>query len=133
MTITATELARIRYWVPATWSPTATFNDAAVTAVWNREADTDATSSTEEAERQSWANVYRVAYALTEAMRSGLIGDPDSFSIGGEYSESRGAAINLLLNRLNDLRRLLEAAVAAVSGTDRVVASPYVRVVFSGR
>lgn len=127
MTITADELARVRYWVPESWEPTALFDDTAVGVVWGREADTEATTSTEAAEAQSLANVYRVAYALTQVMISGLTGQPDSFSIGGEYSESRGAAINLLMNRLAELRKLRDDAIAATTGTDRVVATPYVR------
>lgn len=133
MTISADELAQVRYWVPTSWEPTAAFNDAAVSLVWNREADTAATSSTAAAESQSLANVYRIAYALTQTMISGLIGQPDSFSIGGEYSESRGAAINLLLNRLNDLRALRDAAIAAATGTDRVVSYKIPRLNYSGR
>ena len=133
MTITATELARVRYWVPTTWTPTASFNDAAVSAVWDREADTTATTSTEEASAQSWANVYRTAYALTQVMISGLVSEPDSFSVGGEYSESRGAAMNMLMSRLNELRALRDAAVAATTGTDRVATHLLVRPNYHGR
>lgn len=133
MTITADELAQVRYWVPTTWEPTTAFNDAAVGLVWDREADTEATTSTEEAEAQSAANVYRIAYALTQTMASALMGGVDSFSIGGEYSESRGAAINLLLNRLNDLRKLRDDAIAATTGTDRVRSYQICRPNYNGR
>lgn len=133
MTITATELARVRYWVQATWEPAALFNDAAVSAVWDREADTDATTSTEAAETQSWANVYRTAYYLTQVMVTGFVAQPDSFSVGGEYSESRGAAFNMLMNRLSDLTKLRDNAIAEVEGTNVLVTTQAVRVNFYGR
>jgi hypothetical protein len=131
--ITADELARVRYWVPASWTPTAVFDDAAVGVVWTREADTEVTASTEAAESQSLANVYRVAYVLTQRMISGLVQEPDSFSVGGEYSESHGAAINLLMNRLSELTRLRDAAVAASTGNDKVLVTQIVRPNYYGR
>jgi hypothetical protein len=133
VTISADELARVRYWVSELWEPSELFDDDAVALVWVREADTDATSSTEAAEAQSLANVYRVAYDLTETMATALMGGVDSFSIGGEYSESRGAAINLLLNRMNQLRKLRDDAIAATTGTDRVVAYLIPRPNYNGR
>lgn len=133
MTITADELARVRYWVPESWEPSEMFDDAAVGVIWDREADTDATTSTEEALAQSSANVYRAAYVLTQTMISGLVGQPDSFSVGGEYSESRGAAINLLINRLNDLRKLRDDAIAVIDGTAAVITSQLCRPNYSGR
>ena len=133
MTITADELARVRVWVPETWEPADLFDDASVSVVWDREADTEATESTAAAESQSWANVYRTAYYLTQTMISGLVNQPDSFSVGGEYSESRGAAINLLMNRLAELIRLRDEAVAAYTGTDLLVTTKAVRVNYYGR
>lgn len=133
MTITADELARVRYWVPATWEPAALFNDAAVSDVWDREADTEATETAAEAIAQSNANVYRTAYYLTQVMISGLVNQPDSFSVGGEYSESRGAAINLLMARLAELIRLRDEQIAIVDGTNVLVTSKAVRVNYYGR
>jgi len=133
MTITADELARVRYWVPESWEPTELFDDLAVNDVWERESNTDPTSTTDEALAQSRANVYRTAYVLTQTMISGLVGQPDSFSVGGEYSESRGAAINLLINRLNDLRKLRDDAVAIVEGTSAILVTQLTRPNFLGR
>lgn len=133
MTITADELARVRYWVPTTWEPAALFNDAAVSVVWDRESDTEATSSTEEAEAQSWANVYRTAYYLTQTMASGLLTEPDSFSVGGEYSESHGAAYNMMMQRMADLARLRDEAVAVQTGSNVLVTTKAVRVNYYGR
>lgn len=133
MTITADELARVRYWVPESWEPADLFDDAAVSEVWDREANTDVTSTTEAALNQSKANVFTVAYILTDVMISGLLSEPDSFSVGGEYSESHGAAYNLLLNRLNQLRKLRDDAVAAMEGTNVVVTSFLCRPNYLGR
>jgi hypothetical protein len=133
VTISADELARVRYWVPESWEPSELFDDAAVSAAWNREADTTATTTAAAALAQSWANVYRVAYDLTQVMISGLIGQPDSFSVGGEYSESRGAAINLLLNRFNELKALRDTAVAEAAGTNKVLVYSYCRANSYGR
>lgn len=133
MTISADELARVRYWVSEAWEPADQFDDTAVGLVWNREADTTATTTTEAAATQSLANVYRAAYALMQTMAAGLEGQPDSFSIGGEYSESRGAAINLLLARMAELKALRDAAVAAAAGTDKVLVYAYCRPNFLGR
>lgn len=133
MTISADELARIRYWVPESWEPAAVFNDAAVDEVWDREADTSSVATPELAEAQSLANVYRVAYVMTQIMISGLVNQPDSFSVGGEYSESRGAAINLLMNRLTELTALRNEAIAVSTGGGVLVTTKAVRVNFYGR
>ncbi len=133
MTITADELAQVRYWVPSTWEPTDLFDDASVGEVWDREADTEPTESTTAAAAQSLANVYRTAYVLTQIMISGLVNQPDSFSVGGEYSESRGAAINLLMRRLTELIALRDEAIASYEGTDLLVTTKAVRVNYYGR
>lgn len=133
MTITADELARVRYWVSEAWEPTGQFDDTAVGLVWTREADTTATTTTEAAATQSLANVYRTAYALMQTRAAWLEGQPDSFSVAGEYSESRGAAINLLLARMAEVKTLRDAAVAAAAGTDRVLVYQYCRPNFLGR
>lgn len=133
MTITADELARIRYWAPTTWTPTAVFNDAAVEAVWDREANTDTTTTEAEAKRQSWANVYTVALILTERLMAGMVADPDSFSVASEYSESRGAAINMLMQQRANLRVLKAEATAAFDGTDAITSQQVCRPNYLGR
>ena len=133
MAITADELARVRYWVPESWEPSELFDDAAVSDVWDRESNTDVTTTVEEALLQSKVNVFRTAYVLTQTMISGLVGQPDSFSVGGEYSESRGAAINLLINRLSQLTKLRDDAVAILEGTSGVVTSQLCRPNYLGR
>jgi hypothetical protein len=122
----------VRYWVPESWEPADLFDDAAVGDVWDRESSAIATTA-EEALVESKVNVFRVAYILTQTMISGLVGQPDSFSVGGEYSESRGAAINLLINRLNDLRRLRDDAIAILEGTAAVTTSLLCRPNYLGR
>lgn len=133
MTITADELARVRYWIPESWTPSDLFDDTAVTAAWDRDADATATTDVHAAARQSWGNVYKVAYALTERMRAELVGQADSFSVGGEYSESRGAALNLLLNQLNELKAQRDYYQSLSIGTGSVRVYSYCRPNFYGR
>lgn len=133
MTITADELARVRYWAPDTWTPAAAFDDAAVEAVWDREANTDTVADEAEAKRQSWANVHTVALILTDRLIAGMVADPDTFSVASEYSESRGAAINLLMQQRSTLRTLKDEAVAAFDGSGALVASKLCRPNYLGR
>ena len=136
MAITADELAAIRDWVPATWAPTALFDDAAVTATWDRLAldpDPDAEDPVQALVDASLASVYTVALALTRRYVAILSGDPDSFSVGGEYSESRGAGMNVLMNQMTKLESLANAAVGLVTGSSRVRSHQLCRPNFYGR
>lgn len=133
MTITADELARIRTYVPTTWTPSEEFDDAAITAVWDREADISATEGVDGPLRQSWANVYLVALNRLDRMIAGMVGEPDSFSVGGEYSESRGAAINMLMNLRTTVAGYWRDSQAVFTGTNQVVFTRMVRQNGQGR
>lgn len=133
MAITADELAAVRAFVPTSWTPTGLFNDAAVTAVWNREASTPVDSTDQATSDASMASIYQVALTLSETMLSVIIGDPDSFSIGGEYSESRGAGINALMAQIARLTALRDRYLSVVAGTSRVVSHQLCRPNFHGR
>lgn len=133
MTASADELARIRYYVPTTWTPAAEFDDAAINAVWDREADITAAADSAAALRQSYANVYLVALNRLDRMIAGMVGEPDSFSVGGEYSESRGAAINMLMRMRTTIADLRTKSLAVYAGTNQLVAHRITRVNWNGR
>ena len=136
MTITADELAAIRDWVPESWTPTALFDDDAVSAAWDRmvlDPDPGAADATQAAIDASLASVYTVALALSRRFLAVVTGDPDSFSIGGEYSESRGAGINALMAQIAELKALEGTATSLVSGSGRVRSYQLCRPNYHGR
>lgn len=133
MTITANELAAIRAFVPVTWTPTGLFSDSAVTGVWDREALTPVDSTTEAIADASLANTYQVALVLSQTFLAVLVGDPDSFSIGGEYSESRGAGINALMAQIGRLTILRDKYRSAVAGSNLVGSYQLCRPNYHGR
>jgi hypothetical protein len=80
---TFAELQQIRDAVPTTWTPTESFDDAAVFQAFSRTGSVEGTVE-----------------ALTRRMLTGLLSSPDTFSISGEYSQSNSTAIAALREQL---------------------------------
>lgn len=84
---TFAQLQEIRDAIPETWTPTESFDDAAVFLTFAR---TGSVAGTIE--------------ALTRRMLTGLLSSPDTFSIPGDYSQSNSTGIAALREQLKNAR-----------------------------
>lgn len=98
MALTASDLLKIRHYIPAEWTPVEKFNDAAVFLAF-----------------QEFGSVNAAALALTRLKLSMLANEPSSFTVSGEYTQSTAAAINALTTQSRRLEVLVQADTDAAS------------------
>ena len=98
---TTAELFAIRYWVPEEWTPTEKFNTGAVFQTFQR-----------------MGTVHKTALALSRLKLALMVENPASFSITGEYSESRASTVAALHQSITKLEKLVDADHVVADGLD---------------
>lgn len=83
---TASQLAQIRFWVPAEWTPADKFSTGAVFQAFAQHGTVNGT-----------------ALALCRLKLALLVNEPSSFSVGAEYSQSTSSAVSALQRTVTTL------------------------------
>lgn len=107
---TADELALIRFYVPAEWTPTAKFANSAVYKAFALHA-----------------TVYATSLALCRLKLAIAADEPDTFSVAGEYSQSKASAIAALRAIVRDLEAKVALEVIELGGGGVLGVAPLVR------
>lgn len=95
---TSAQLAQIRTWVPAEWTPAEKFSTGAVFQAFALQGTVAATA----------LSLCRLKLAL-------LINEPSSMSVGSEYSQSNASAVSALRGVIITLEASVAAEVAAAT------------------
>lgn len=103
---TASQIAQLRYWVPVEWTPTEKFTTGAIFQAWAQ-----------------YPTVHGTALALCRLKLAIAMDEPDTFSVVGEYSQSKASAVAALRKVVEGLQLtvLEEGAVAAGKRELRVI------------
>lgn len=96
---TPAQLSLIRFYVPAEWTPTAKFSNGAVFQAFNLHG-----------------TVHATALALCRLKLALAADEPDTFSVAGEYSQSKASAIAALRAIVKDLELKVAADTLETTG-----------------
>lgn len=107
---TAAELAQIRFYVPAEWTPTAKFSTGAVYQAW-----------------ALYGTVAATSLALCRLKLAIAADEPDTFSVAGEYSQSKASAIAALRAIVRDLEVKVAAETLETTGGGALVVDRWTR------